>query len=334
MRTTLALLLALALALPPASLAQPPSAPATPQTAPAPPPSAPEPQPAAPPAEGPSTAKVDLAGAWEGSARLTNDWPGLTCRYEAAPDAAGVHLALASEADRLRGSVAIDLPAEAGSGCPPLRKRYTVDEVATGPATASFTDSGGNEWALSVRRSGGVLQGLLAWREGGPDQPLADGFARPDGVRPLARLSGEVRLRRAGGSAAEAVAPSTGGGATPAPTKTTLGRHARNLAAVIAANAVGIAVLYGVNKVGKGSTSSGALTCSPRWCIVGPPGQQCFCQNPNIVNGGSCGSTASGLPVGDQTCDETTPCQSGLSCNTQGAGSKGTCEDRFGRCPY
>ncbi len=301
-RSSFALLLAASLALPPGTPAQEPAA-------------APE--------------SPGLAGSWDGSARLTNDWPGLTCRYEAGPDATSVRLELTSDGGALHGSVAIDLPAEPGSGCPPLRKRYAIADVASGAGTASFTDSGGNEWTLAVRDSGGVLQGMLTWQQGGPEQPLAEGFTRPDGLRPLARLSGEVRLRRSGAGEPGAATAAAGGASTAAPRKTSLGQHARNLGIVLGANVVGLGLLYGANRLGKGSSSGGTLTCSPRSCIVGAPNAPCFCEgSSNVVSGASCGSTTAGQPLNAPCDGKNQPCQTGLSCNSN------VCEDRFGRCPY
>jgi hypothetical protein len=305
----LALLLAAGLALPSAGLAQ-----------------------ATAPREG-------VAGSWEGWATLVNDWPGPPCRYDGGKDVVSVRLELAADSGALRGSVAIDLPAETGSSCPPLRKRYQVAEVAQGPGTVSFEDSGGNEWTLAVRRGGEVLQGLLAWRPGGPEQPLAEGFTRPDGQRPAARLSGEVRLRRGGpddvaqgpGATGGAQGPGATGGAEAAAAGSAPaaggGRHASNLAKVLGANVVALGLLYGANKLGQGSSETGTVTCSPRTCIVGAPSEPCFCEG-NVLSGASCGTTTWGAPLGAPCDGRSVPCQSGLSCNS------GLCEDQFGRCPY
>ncbi len=283
-------------------------------------------EPAAPAATG-------VAGSWEGWAKLANDWPGQACRYDAGTEATPVRLELAGEGGSLKGSVAIDLPAEPGSGCPPLRKRYAIDETIQGPGTLSFTDSGGNEWTLAVRRNASVLQGLLAWRQGGPEQPLAEGFTGPDGKRPMARLNGEVRLRR-GGEAADAEgataspAPAAGGpAATPTP-PAGAGRYLGHLGLVLGANVVGLGLLYGVNKIGKGSSESGVVTCSPRTCIVGAAiNDPCFCEG-NIVSSASCGTTTGGAALNAPCDGKSVPCQSGLSCNS------GVCQDRDGRCPY
>ena len=55
------------------------------------------------------------AGSWVGWARLTNDWPGQVCRYDAGTEATSVRLELSAGRDSLQGSIAIDLPAEQGS---------------------------------------------------------------------------------------------------------------------------------------------------------------------------------------------------------------------------
>ncbi len=289
-----ALVLASALLAPPSGLAQEPAE--TPTTPPAPP------------------APGSLAGSWEGWAKLTNDWPGLACRYEGGSGATSVRVELGDAEGQLKGSIAIDLPAEAGSGCPPLRKRYAIAETMQGPGTLSFVDSGGNEWTLAVRRGATVLQGMLAWRQGGPEQPLAEGFAGPGEKRPAAHLSGEVRLHRGAEAAEEPSGAATKEGAAEAPRKKIgAGGHAKNIAIILGANVVGLGLLYGVNKLGKGTSSSGVLTCSPRTCIVGATiNDPCFCEG-NVVSGSSCGTTSSGQPLNAPCVVPTQPCQSGLS---------------------
>jgi hypothetical protein len=283
-----------------------------------------------------AAAPAGAAGSWVGWARLTNDWPGQVCRYDAGTEATPVRLELAPGTGSLQGSVAIDLPAEQGSGCPPLRKRFTIAEAAEGSGTLSFTDSAGNEWTLALRRGGTVLQGLLAWRQGGgAEQPLAEGFTRPDGLRPTTRLAGEVRLRRGGAGAVpeEPTAPEAGTTAAEvapaaAPKPAGAGRHAGNFALILGANVVGLGLLYGANKLGSGGSATGVVTCSPRVCIVGATiNDPCYCEN-NIVSGAPCGSTQSGAPQNSPCDGKAVPCQSGFSCNS------GICQDRDGRCPY
>ena len=289
-------------------------------------------EPLEPPAEPPAQPQAgSLAGSWEGWAKLANDWPGLACRYEGSAEATSVRVELSDTDGQLKGSIAIDLSAEAGSGCPPLRKRYSIPETMQAPGTLSFVDSGGNEWTLAVRRGATVLQGMLAWRQGGPEQPLAEGFTAPGGQRPAAHLSGEVRLHR-GAEEASAEEPSgaaTKEGATEAPKKKIgAGGHAKNIAIILGANVVGLGLLYGANKLGKGTSSSGVLTCSPRTCIVGATiNDPCFCEG-NVVSGASCGSTDGGQPLNAPCVVPTQPCQSGLSCNSS------VCQDRDGRCPF
>ena len=271
-----------------------------------------------------------LSGSWTGWARLTNDWPGQTCRYEGAADTTSVRLELGAEGGRLRGSVAMDLPPAEGSGCPPLRKRYTIDDVVVAEGSVSFIDSGGNEWTLSQRRGGGVLLGLLAWRAGGPEAPLDERFTLPGGTRPLTHLSGEVRLKKAVEGEAEAPASASeteGTSATAPPKKTSAGTRLGHLGLVLGANAVALGILYGVNKAGKGGSESGVVTCSPRVCVVGALNEPCFCEG-NVVSGVPCGTTTAGVPAGGVCDGRTLPCQATLSCNS------GICEDRFGRCPY
>ena len=169
-----------------------------------------------------------------------------------------------------------------------------------------------------------MLQGLLAWREGGAEQPLAEGFALPDGTRPGTRLNGEVKLRK---ETADASASAEGETAAAGAKKSGGGSVAKNLAYILGANVVGLGLLYGANKLGKGTSSAGVVTCSPRNCVVGIPLQPCFCEG-NVVSGSSCGSTSNGIPQGG-ACDlPAHPCQSSLTCNS------GTCEDQFGRCPF
>jgi len=278
-------------------------------------------------------AGASAAGSWEGWAKLTNDWSGQTCRYDGGPGATSVRLELTLVEGQLKGSVAIDLPAEPGSGCPPLRKRYGIGEATLGTGTVSFTDTGGNEWTLSLRRSNELLQGLLAWRPGGREEPLAEGFARPDGLRPTTRLNGEVRLQRAGDEAkpekpaASAPTPAAEGVAGPAP-DAGVGRHVGNLGLVLGANVVALGLLYGANKLGKGSSEAGVLTCSPRVCIVGATiNDPCFCEG-NVVSGASCGTTVGGAPQGAPCDGRSVPCRATLSCNS------GICEDRDGRCQF
>jgi hypothetical protein len=297
-----------------------------------------EAQPAAPaPPEAAEPATVENAaavgGSWSGWAKLTNDWPGLACLYEPAGDAPTVHLELSAAEPGLHGSVAIDIPAAPGSACPPLRKRYTIAEVRMEPGNASFTDSGGNEWTLAARRGGAVLQGTIAWQQGGPDQPLAEGFTLPNGVRPLSRLTGEVRFRHddpVGASSAADTAEAAAGPAAenkPAAKKGGAGTHAGNVVKVLGANVVGLGLLWAANELGQGSSAAGVLTCSPRVCIVGAPNAPCFCEG-NVVSGSSCGSTTGGVPIGGACDGITQPCQASLSCNSN------VCEDRYGRCPY
>jgi hypothetical protein len=276
--------------------------------------------PAAPRQEAPSGPRPSRGfnGSFEGFAVLANEDAGLTCRYEGEAGSVGVRLELGA-GTAVAGSIAIDMPAPAGTGCPPLRKRYAVPEFVLEGRALSFTDSGGNEWTLSLRENGAALAGMLAWRQGGTEEPLAEGFTLAGGQRPSARLSGEVQLRR--------VVPGAAGSAAATPAVTNAGSQAGHVAAIIGANVVGLGLLYGANKAGKGSSESGVVTCSPRTCITGAPNDPCFCEG-NVLSGAPCGTTPAGAPIGAPCDGKSVPCQSGLSCNS------GICEDRTGRCPY
>jgi hypothetical protein len=291
---------------------------------------------AVPLASAPQTASsgAGLAGDWAGWATLTNDWPGHPCRYEGSKDETSVRLELSSEEGRLQGSAAIDLPSPEGSGCPPLRKRLLITEVVLAEGVVSLTDSGGHDWDLSLRGNGRSLRGIMAWQQGGADEPLAQGFAFSDGTKPRSRLSGEVQLRRATaptGAAEEGVeaAEGTADPEASATSKRTTGggTYVKHVGAILGATAVGLGALYGANKLGQGGTEEGVVTCSPRRCVVGAPGEPCFCEG-NVVSGEDCGDTETGIPIGGNCDYPTMPCEALLSCNS------GICEDRFGRCPF
>jgi hypothetical protein len=238
-----------------------------------------------------------------------------------------VRLELTSVEGGLQGSVAIDLPPGEGSGCPPLRKRYLVTEVVLADGLVSLTDSGGHGWDLSLRGNGRSLRGIMTWQQGGPEEPLAEGFSLSDGTKPRSRLSGEVRLRKATPPAGATEETAEAGASAPTKRSTSGGTYVKHVGAILGATAVGLAGLYGVNQLGQGGSEEGVVTCSPRRCVVGGPGEPCFCEG-NVVSGEDCGVTETGIPIGG-TCDyPTMPCEALLSCNS------GLCEDRFGRCPF
>ena len=154
----------------------------------------------------------DLSGAWLGRATLTNDWPGFTCRYEGADDPPSVRLELRHEGAQWTGSVGDRHGPGGRLGLPAPRQALPIPVVQVGEGTLGFTDSGGHEWNLAVRRGEGLLKGMVAWKTG--DEPLAQGFTASGGATPLTRLSGEVRLARATAPAASATG--TAAGAEPA----------------------------------------------------------------------------------------------------------------------
>ena len=147
---------------------------------------------------------------------------------------------------------------------------------------------------------------MMAWQQGGAEEPLAQGFSFADGTKPGSRLSGEVRLQKAGlagptSPAAEGPSPAArpSGGASAGPETTSAGAHFKNVGIVLGATAVGLAGLYGVNQLGQGSSEGGIITCSPRRCVVGAPNEPCFCEG-NVVSGAPCGETETGVEIGGE----------------------------------
>jgi hypothetical protein len=267
-----------------------------------------------------------LAGEWTGPAVLSNDWPAHPCRYDGSDAETSVRLELAPREEGLQGSLAIDLPPAEGSGCPPVRKRFLVTEVVLAEGVVSLTDSGGHDWNLSWVEQGRELRGMMAWQQGAADELLAEGFAFTDGTKPRSRLSGEVWIRKATVTG-ENEAAVAGAPAVTAEETTSAGQHLKHVGAILGATAVGGAALYGVNQLGQGSSQEGTITCSPRWCVVGAPGEPCFCEG-NVVSGQDCGETETGIPEGGPCDFPTLPCEALLSCNSN------ICEGRFGRCPF
>ena len=177
----------------------------------------------------------------------------------------------------------------AGAPCPTLRKRYSIAEfVLEGPAL-SFMDSGGNEWTLSLRRErrdpagaagmaagrrrGAARRGLLAPRRAAP----ARAVERRGPAAPPGHGRGRERPRPRSRPVERGEA----------------GRPHRRHHWARTSSALGL--LYGANKLGKGSSETGVVTCSPRTCIVGAPNEPCFCEG-NVLSGASCGTTRAGRP--------------------------------------
>ncbi len=245
-----------------------------------------------------------------------------------------MRLELTGAGGSLRGSVAIDLPAEPGSGCPPLRKRYAIAETIQGPGTLSFTDSGGNEWTLVGAAERQRAAGAPRLAPGRAGAAARRGFHRPGREAPhdAAERRGAAapgrRGGRGGGGRRESGPGRRGAGGRRRTPPAGAGKYLGHVGAIIGANVVGLGLLYGANKLGKGSSESGVLTCSPRTCIVGATiNDPCFCEG-NVVSGAPCGTTTGGAPINAPCDGKSVPCQSTLSCNS------GVCQDRDGRCPY
>jgi hypothetical protein len=270
------------------------------------------------PSESEPPPPVEGTGSWSGGAKLSQDAAGVSCTWDVPAENAPLKLEISGTEAALSGSVALDLPAPAGSRCPALRKRWALSEIAVSEGALSFTDSAGHQWNLARRRDGG-LRGLVSW-QGGHSEPLASGFS-VGGSTPGTQLSGEVRLTPL------AEAPAAPASTAETPRKTSAGARLGHLGALLGANVAGAAVLVGVNKLGKGE-SSGVVSCSPRVCFFQVPGAPCYCPKGDILSGASCGDVAGGVEVNEPCDGATKPCQAGYSCNNN------ICQDRTGFCPY
>ena len=251
------------------------------------------------PASTAPSASDDVAGTWSGSARLRTEGPPV-CEYVSAAGAAGVTLQITHAGNRYRGTVSLDLPAPGGSTCPPLRARQDVEDVTVSGTSVGFRDPSGHEWNLGVR--GGALQGLVAWKPEGGVSSVA-----------MPKLAGEVALAKVSSEGAGKAARS--------------GSGFGGVAAILAANVVGVGAFAGVNVLANDSgQSGGTATCSPRSCFFAALTDPCTCTI-DVVSGSSC-PAGGGAPAGASCGLPSVPCQAGLSCNN------GICEDRGGRCPF
>lgn len=278
-------------------------------------------------------AQADVAGTWAGSGRFSNDWPSLPCQYLGRSSPPSVTLELTKEGS---GSVSIDVPAPAGSKCPPLHKRWAIRGVSVTGASVSFRDPGGHEWNLALRDD--LLRGIVAWKQG-PGEPLAEGgVAAAGGEVPQTRLSGEVALdRKTPLAAAQAKTPSdavpAGGAAVGASAGEARrgGGAIRGVGAVIAANVVGVGGLLLANNLLQDSQSiTGVVTgCSLRSCFAATQGDCANgCSNNTVLARASCGNVPGGVPIHEACSIPERPCQANLSC------TNGFCEDQAGLCPF
>jgi hypothetical protein len=263
---------------------------------------------------------VDFSGTWSGSGRFTNEWANPVCRYSGPT----VTLEVRQEAQQTGGTLDLEIKASDSPSCPALKKQYTIEEIRVTGSRMSFVDPAGAVWDIALR-SGGLL-GIVTWRGGPTSEPLAEGFLGPDGTAPLTRLQGEVNLKRQGGSD------------LPGPRgKPSLSGTTKAIGAIVAAEAVGTAVLLTTNRYTRLSGRATQNSCSQRYCTVGAP---CLCLDAqhnisNLVTGGSCGTTDQGGSTGSPCSPPNFPCQAGLSCDSF-ANTTGICVPDAGQgtqCP-
>jgi hypothetical protein len=271
---------------------------------------------------------ADFSGTWKGTAKFTNEWASPVCTFEGSDKAQAPAVTLEvtpQTGEGTSGVVTLEVRPSAGP-CPTLKKRYELPDIKVVGSRLAFVDAGGASWDLALHA--GTLVGIVNWRPGPLDEPLAEGFHAPDGSTPMTRLSGEVRLKREGPQ-----------GTPSGPTgKTTAKGTLFGLGNIIVANLVAAGVLLEVHNLSKGGTGGqgSQSNCSPRSCTIGGVAGACLC-NDQIAQGGSCASSLNGLggTIG-AACFVTTPnplpadtpCANGLSCNN------GVCQDfQTGQCP-
>ncbi len=139
----------------------------------------------------------DLTGTWVGSGTFTNDWQGWRCEYKGRMTPPSVVMGLVQTGTRVEGWVAVDIASQ-GPGCPVLRKKYTIADGTVSATRLTFSDPAGHRWTL--RFTTVLLHGTVTWDGSAPypHEALAIGTSGPTGDTPLTRLSGKLRLTRAG----------------------------------------------------------------------------------------------------------------------------------------
>jgi hypothetical protein len=249
----------------------------------------------APTAAAPTPALREWVGTWSGSARLTNEAGDTPCAYEGAANPAAATLVITAAGAGLQGTLKLALPARAGSACPAIERAADLRDVIASGSSLTFSGPGKHAWTLG--RRGQELVGTVAWKGTSGEEVGA------------LRLSGEVRLQKAGTARKGGAFGAMGG--------------------IIAANVVGIGAFALANKAGKGADNGPPqVSCSPRRCFLVSLSEPCQC-NTTLTSGSVCGTTTSGVGyAGVCNVDGGQPCQAGLSCNS------GICEDRFGHCPF
>ena len=237
----------------------------------------------------------EWVGTWSGSARLTNEAGDKPCAYEGRAGPAAATLEITAAGASLQGSLKLTLASPAATGCPAIERAGEVRDLIASGSSLTFAGPGKHAWTLG--RRGRELLGTVAWKGTGGEEAGT------------LRLSGEVRLHKAGSARKGSAFGAVGG--------------------IIGANVVGVGAFALANKLGKGKDDGPPqVSCSPRRCFLIALNEPCEC-NTTSTTSLPCGSTTSGVGYGG-ACDVDggMPCQAGLSCNS------GICEDRFGHCPF
>jgi len=258
----------------------------------------------------------DLTGRWAGSAKFQSEGA-VPCRYEGGADPPSLTLELRADGT---GRLRLNLEAPAGTSCPAVAFESDVAEAALTPTTAQFKDAREREWNLALQA--GVLRGLFSGTDG-------------SGELVLQRRRSGPRAAAAEKTPAPSPTPSPSASPSPSPEAAAAGAGGtkgpgmkKGLIGFVGANIVGLGALLATSQATQDdSAGTTTLVCSPRACIINPPGEPCDCTS-TITTGQACGQTDAGVPIRGACLPPALPCQALLSCNN------GVCEDRLGSCPF
>ena len=212
-------------------------------------------------------------------------------------------------------------PARHAVSCAPQALRDRRRSRCSGPTSRSPTPaatSGRSRCARTARRCRACSPGSRA----APRSRLPRASRLPGGKRPMARLSGEVQLRRvvpgATGAAAAAQPPGAVGRSRQA------GRQRRE---VVGANIVGLGLLYGRQQARQGQQLHGQRHLLAARLRRRHARRTLLLREQRAL-GGAVRDHRPALRSERPATAHSVPCQAALSCNS------GVCEDRDGRCPY
>ncbi len=282
-------------------------------------------------------APAGAAGSWVGWARLTNDGAGSAVPLRRGRRPPQVRLELARRELARRGRSRSTCPRRAGLGLPRAAQALLDRRGRARGPRAVLHRLGRQRVDAVAARGGAVLQGLLAWRQGGARAAARRGLLAPRRAaaaraperrgaacgaarrRRTRRNRRQSRPGRAGGRECR------GGAVQPAGE----GRHAGHLALILGANVVGLGPALRRQQAGQGQLRERASSPARRASASsGPRSTSPASAKATSSRAPPAGPTESGAPQNAPCDGNGVPCEASLSCNS------GLCEDRVGRCPY